>query len=447
MTSTVIHSLRYRGDSAELLRRLSSEQMPLLLDSGGMGRFDILSASPAAWVCVEAGKWRCSDPEIPHEDRDIFRVIRQLRDKYLVTPDTSDPTGGELPFHTGLIGYLGYPLLAEKALLTVADAFVGVYHWAVIVDHVKRQSRLLCNPACSTVEQQRLLSLLDQPASAENRGQFNLLSRFQQQQNRKQYDQAFQTVKDYISAGDCYQVNLSQQFRARCAGDPLAAYLKLRQVNPAPFSAYINWGSGALLSLSPERFLRKQGNAVSTQPIKGTRPRGENSRLDRLLARQLLESEKDRAENLMIVDLLRNDLGAVCRTGSVKVDRLFELQSFSSVHHLVSTVSAELAAGRDAVDLLASCFPGGSITGAPKLRAMEVIRELEPLPRQSYCGTAFYLDVGGNLDSNITIRSLHWKPGEIRCWAGGGIVSDSECELEYEECFHKINTIIKTLEN
>jgi para-aminobenzoate synthetase component 1 len=203
---------------------------------------------------------------------------------------------------------------------------------------------------------------------------FALHSDFRQQLSQQQYREAFASVKDYISAGDCYQVNLSQQFQAECTGAPLAAYLQLRRCNPAPFSAFLNWDSGALMSLSPERFLRKQDNAVLTQPIKGTRPRSPDAATDASLARQLLDSEKDRAENLMIVDLLRNDLGKVCKIGSVRVEQLFELQSFSGVHHLVSSVSGELATGRNALDLLANCFPGGSITGAPKLRAMLFIQ-------------------------------------------------------------------------
>ena len=220
----------------------------------------------------------------------------------------------------------------------------------------------------------------------------------------------------------------------------------MRNATQAPFSAYMNWQSGALLSLSPERFLSLRDNTVLTQPIKGTRPRSEDSNTDAQLASALVESEKDRAENLMIVDLLRNDLGRVCKTGSVKANQLFALQSFSNVHHMVSSISGELAQGLGAFELLASCFPGGSITGAPKLRAMEIIEQLEQASRRAYCGSVFYLSANGNMDSSITIRTLLWQQDHILCWAGGGIVADSECDAEYDECFDKINIIIKTLQ-
>lgn len=450
------YPLSYFSDSARLMTTLATLEMPVFFDSSshadGSARYDLLSAAPTAYLKIERGQPSCSDPDIEIDSLNLFKAIRQLQQKYLPLSELAEDIGHAQPLGMGggIMGYLGYPRLRGKDDLEIQDAFVGVYHWAVIVDHHAQTTALVLHGACPEALKCKLLDLLldGSPVDAgPYPDDFMLRSNFIKQLSRERYTQAFKRIKGYIDAGDCYQVNLTQQFKAECSGSPLAAYLKLRRSSPAPFSAYLNWGSGALLSLSPERFLKVVGNSVITQPIKGTRPRDVNRNKDAQLARELLSSEKDRAENLMIVDLLRNDLGQVCRTGSIKADQLFELQSFSNVHHMVSTISGELAAQKDALDLLESCFPGGSITGAPKLRAMEIIQELEPLPRQAYCGAVFYLGANGDMDSNITIRSLLWQPGSLLCGAGGAIVADSDCDAEYEECFHKISSIINSLKS
>ncbi|WMR32327.1 anthranilate synthase component I family protein, partial [Metapseudomonas otitidis] len=204
--------------------------------------------------------------------------------------------------------------------------------------------------------------------------------------------------------------------------------------------------AGAIVSLSPERFIRLSQGQVETRPIKGTRPRGLTPDEDLAQADDLLGSPKDRAENLMIVDLLRNDLGRSCRIGSVRVPELFALESYPNVHHLVSAVRGELAEGKDALDLLAGSFPGGSITGAPKIRAMEIIDELEPTRRSIYCGSLLYLDVRGEMDSSIAIRTLLVKDGQASCWGGGGIVADSDWQAEYRESITKVQVLLRTLE-
>lgn len=445
--------LRYNPDSAQLMLRLSTLEMPVFLDSShdqsNCGRFDILSANPIAHIKIESGRLRVSDPEIEISGIDFFNGIRLLKQKYLPEPDPQIEWETELPFQGGILGYLGYPSLHGKNAIEIRDAFVGVYLWAVIVDHLKQSSHLVFHPQCPTAEKTRMqnwLSADEDFQAALAPANFSLRSPFTKELSRADYNQAFKQIAEFIAAGDCYQVNLTQQFRADCSGSPLAAYLLLRESTRAPFSAYINWGNGALLSLSPERFLKLTGTAVLTQPIKGTRPRGDSIEADERLAAELCASEKDRAENLMIVDLLRNDLGRVCKTGSIKATALFDLQSFSNVHHMVSSVSGELADDRDALDLLSSCFPGGSVTGAPKLRAMTIIEQLEAKARRAYCGTVFYLSANGNMDSNITIRTLLWQQDQLFCWAGGGIVSDSDCDAEYEECFHKISNIISVLQ-
>jgi para-aminobenzoate synthetase component I len=220
----------------------------------------------------------------------------------------------------------------------------------------------------------------------------------------------------------------------------------LRRMSKAPYSAFLDWPQLQILCASPERFLRVRQGRVETRPIKGTRPRSADAVEDTRLAEELRHHPKDRAENLMIVDLLRNDLGKNCEPGSVRVPKLFEVESYSNVHHLVSTVEGKLRAGCDALDLLRDCFPGGSITGAPKQRAMEIIEQLEPQRRGVYCGSIGYVGFDGNMDTNIAIRTLIHANNEIRCWAGGGIVADSQCDAEYQETLDKASEMLALLQ-
>ncbi|MEJ2406661.1 MAG: aminodeoxychorismate synthase component I, partial [Candidatus Thiodiazotropha sp.] len=252
-------------------------------------------------------------------------------------------------------------------------------------------------------------------------------------------------IKQYILDGDCYQVNFAQRFSVAAEGDPWQAYKELRQLNAAPFSAYLNTPYCQVMCSSPERFLELRNGCVETKPIKGTAPRGGDPIEDMMLADELKNSTKDQAENLMIVDLLRNDLGKVCANGSVEVPELFKLESFARVHHLVSKVSGRLAEGEDALSLLRACFPGGSITGAPKLRAMEIIEELEPHRRGPYCGSIGYVSFSGDMDSNIAIRTMVHSEGITRLSAGGGIVADSDPDTEYRETYHKASALLDLL--
>jgi para-aminobenzoate synthetase component 1 len=261
------------------------------------------------------------------------------------------------------------------------------------------------------------------------------------------YQHAFDAIQNYIREGDCYQVNLAKRFAITAEGEPWAAYLKLRQLNAAPFSAYMDLPSVTLMSSSPERLLQVTDQRVETKPIKGTRPRDRNNAIkDQQLAEDLQHSVKDRAENLMIVDLLRNDLGKVCEPGSISVPAPFALESFATVHHLVSTITGQLSASETAVSLMRACFPGGSITGAPKLRAMEIIEELEPHRRGAYCGSIAYIGFDGDMDSNILIRTLVFNQNTLRFWAGGGIVADSEASAEYQEVNDKAAAMFTLVE-
>ena len=322
------------------------------------------------------------------------------------------PASQDIPFCGGLLGYIGYD--AGNSLHGVSlsestrypSAILRAYDWCIVQDHLLRRSVLVTQPGVSPARRQDLLKRVRRP-TLHNPSVFRLRSSFVSNMEPRDYREAFNRIQTYIRSGDCYQVNLAHCFRANCEGDPWDAYRRLRPIAAAPFAAYMDFpGNDALLCLSPERFISLHGHHVETSPIKGTRPRFGDPRADQLAAEELQRSEKDRAENLMIVDLLRNDLGRNCAPGSIHVDKLFEIQSFPTVHHLVSTISGELRSDRGAIELLRDSLPGGSITGAPKRRAMEIIAELETTGRQMYCGSVVYVSADGRMDSNIAIRSM-----------------------------------------
>jgi len=259
------------------------------------------------------------------------------------------------------------------------------------------------------------------------------------------YLKAVARAREYICAGDIYQVNISQRFETGLDMPPYELYRRLRAVNPAPFAAFLDMGRQAVICASPERFLKLKGNAVETRPIKGTRPRGKTPLEDAALARELSDSVKDRAENIMIVDLERNDIGRVCLDGSVKVTELAILETYPTVFHLTSTVTGQLSPDKTGMDLIKASFPGGSITGAPKVRSMEIIDELEPTRRSVYTGALGYLGFNGDLDLNIVIRTFLVDGNKAWFQVGGGIVYDSEPEKEYQETLDKGRALVRAL--
>ena len=346
------------------------------------------------------------------------------------------------------------PSLAT-ADIDLPEMCVGIYPWAIVQDHQQQQAWLVQNHAlggaynfleieqlCTKAAQNTLFHEPQQFLKSFN-NPFKI-NGFERKVNVSDYAAAIAKIQAYIRAGDCYQVNYAQRFSATYSGDPLQAYLALRDALPSPFSAYMALEQGAILSLSPERFIQVRGDYVETKPIKGTIKRGATPDDDRANAQWLANSPKNRAENVMIVDLLRNDLSKHCV--NVRVPRLCELQTFANVHHLVSTVSAQLKPGATALDVLRDSFPGGSITGAPKIRAMEIIEELEPSRRSLYCGSLGYVSADGQMDTNIAIRTLVCDGEQIHCWGGGGIVADSETEQEYKESIAKVKVLMDTLE-
>ncbi|TDT41565.1 aminodeoxychorismate synthase subunit I [Halospina denitrificans] len=341
------------------------------------------------------------------------------------------------------IGFLGYGNGEPQPGVQVAE-----YDWAIIREVQSGKLELVFHADCPASRRARVRERIEAARTTATSPAFFLKSGFQPAQSRDEYLHKLERIRDYIQAGDVYQVNYAQQFTATYEGDPMDAYIALHHASPSPCSVYLDTGSRQLMSLSPERFLRvHRDGSVETRPIKGTRRRGTTEAEDREMVRELTTSTKDRAENLMIVDLLRNDLGKCCEIGSVRAEPLFALESFANVHHLVSTVTGRLAPELSPLDLLLSAFPGGSITGAPKVRAMEIIRELEPVPRGAYCGSFFHWTPRNGFDSTIAIRTLECRQGTVDCKGGGGIVADSVPEEEYRESINKVRLFMDTLEN
>lgn len=413
-----------------------------------MGRYDILCAQPVAMLVTYGDRTEISDASGKRSSADDpFDLLR----RQLGAPVAAIPG---IPFAGGALGYWGYDLARRIIDLPASahdaehlpDMAIGVYDWAVVLDHQQKTARLVSQQRETDTAQvlPRILARL-QVSEELPPGAFNVHGRIHSNFTSTQYRSAFDAVQRYLHDGDCYQVNLAQRYAASASGDALQAYLELRRLSPAPYSAYLKLPQAQILSASPECFLRLRAGKVETRPIKGTRPRMADALSDMRVAQELQHSSKDRAENLMIVDLLRNDLGKSCIPGSVQVPKLFEVESYAQVHHMVSTVSGQLAQGQDALSLLRNCFPGGSITGAPKQRAMQIIEQLEPQRRGVYCGAIGYIAYDGNMDSNIAIRTLVYADGEIRFWAGGGIVADSDATAEYQETLDKASAMLELL--
>jgi para-aminobenzoate synthetase component 1 len=444
--------LTYQSDASAYFAAIRDLPWAAWLDSGGSGRFDILVAQPVATVVTQGELTQVVNASGErNSEEEVFALLReQLGARVAPIAD--------IPFAGGALGYWSYDLarrdhrIPELARDTenLPQMAVGIYDWAIIIDHQERNARLVSRqraPETAKVLPQILARLqkLDHSEPYIRKEPFRIVGQISANFTFDDYRKAFRAVQTYLHEGDCYQANLAQRFAAAASGDGFEAYLYLKRVSPAPYSAFLDWPNLQILCASPERFLQVQQGRVETKPIKGTRARSADAAEDARLAEELRHHPKDRAENLMIVDLLRNDLGKSCEPGSVRAPSLFEVESFSNVHHLVSTVQGKLREGRDALDVLRDCFPGGSITGAPKQRAMEIIEQLEPNRRGVYCGVIGYIGYDGNMDTNIAIRTLVYANLEIRCWAGGGIVADSVCAAEYQETLDKASAMLTML--
>jgi para-aminobenzoate synthetase component 1 len=485
-TAPVVARLEHTGDPAEFAATLQDLPYPIFLDSATgigsgephhLGRYSFFAADP---LLVVRSKAQLTEILENHTRRrvegDALGVVRAILREW-----AAPAVPGLPPFQGGAAGYIGYDYGAvlERVPptryddLAVPDVVLGLYDWVLAWDHGRREAWLISTGlgpggapsedrarARAAMVRERLSRgavVPQQPRSGPDRPMApsypvtaleaapeGLRSTF----THRGYLDAVARVREYIVAGDIFQANLSQRLQAPLGEAPFELYRRLRRRNPAPFAAYFECGDLTILSASPERFLRlDERGSVETRPIKGTRPRGLGPMHDAAIGRALAESEKDRAENVMIVDLLRNDLSRVCRPGSVRVPELFALEHHPTVHHLVSTVVGELAPGADAVDLIRATFPGGSITGAPKVRAMEIIAELEPTRRGVYCGSVGYLSRTGAMDTSIVIRTFVRVGEEVYFQAGGGIVADSDPELEYRETLDKARGLIAALED
>jgi len=463
----------------ELFKLIKDRPYSFFLDSGmdpqRLGRYSFLGSEPFLVMSSRGSEItlvRGREHEVQHGNP--FDAMGKLLEIYKL-----DHCPAPVPFLGGAVGYFSYYLchfterLPSTAIddLKLPESYFAFYDTIVAFDRLEGRAYLVATGFPEIEEGQRLgrarmrleemknwlyaasssqkTSLLRRGRSGEDgfqpaqeNSEIMLKSNF----TPEEYMKAVNRVREYIAAGDVFQVNLSQRFEADLEIPHYELYKRLRAVNPAPFASYLNFPGIAIVSASPERFLKVQSDLVETRPIKGTRPRGRDSVEDERLAHELIHSIKDRAENVMIVDLERNDLGRVCYYGTVKVTELAILETFPTVFHLTSTVVGRLRRGKSNIDLLKATFPGGSITGAPKVRAMEIIDELEPTKRSVYTGSIGYLSFNEDMDINIVIRTFLIKEGKAYFQVGGGIIYDSDPEAEYMETLDKAKALIQALQ-
>ncbi|MEC7307446.1 aminodeoxychorismate synthase component I [Vibrio gigantis] len=451
--STQIKPLEYQSTLAkQLFSHIENLPWAMLLRSASEShvdsRYDILVAQPiATFETIGAETTVNVNETCEVSDSDPFELLDQYQQQLL--PATKEHA--ELPFVGGALGYFSYdlgrrvetlPSLAKRDI-EAPDMAVGLYEWAVIVDHKLKTACIVG----SNIDEHHDWLMQKMAQSNVTHAPFGLTAPWQSNMSEERYATKFDSVQEYLLSGDCYQINLAQRFNAQYQGSEWLAYEKLEQYNSAPFSGFIRLADCAIISVSPERFLELKDNVIETKPIKGTRPRSDDHVIDDANAQDLASADKDQAENLMIVDLLRNDIGRVAKPGTVHVPKLFDIESFPAVHHLVSTIRADLDDQYSATDLLRACFPGGSITGAPKVRAMQIIEELEPHRRSAYCGSIGYISRNGRMDTSITIRTLVAENNTLYAWAGGGVVFDSDCASEYQETLDKLSRILPILED
>lgn len=471
----IIEELSYFSNPVSIYSTLRGEPYSAFLDSGmdekKLGRFSFIGYNPFMVT-------QCKGEDITVLTEDGTEKIKENPFKFLkkiLSFYKTERARNDIPFTSGCIGYFSYDLryfierLPSIALddTGMPDFILCFYDVIIIFDnltkkayisssgfpfHDKRRNRERARARLEVTKNQlekiiandNTLALDAEHPIAEFKNSLqnhDISSNF----TKENYRKAIEKAKSLIARGDIYQVNLSQRFECNFDEDPFELYLTLRKINPAPFAAYLNLDRFKIVSASPERFVRINGRYIETRPIKGTKPRGADSGEDLLFKGELLSSAKDRAEHVMIVDLERNDLGRICEYGSVRPTEFIIVETYSTVHHLVSTVSGKLRDGMDIVDCLKNCFPGGSITGAPKVRSMEVIEELEPTKRGIYTGSIGYIDFCGNVDLSIVIRSIVIKDKRAYFQVGGGIVADSDPEKEYQETLDKARALLKAI--
>jgi len=453
-------------DAFELFR---NEPFSFFLDSGmdthKLGRYSFIGSDPFLVLSTRGSEISLTQgAEKSHLIGNPFDALNHFLEIYHL-----DSCSSPVPFIGGAVGYFSYDLchfierLPSTAVddLKLPECYLGFYDLVLAFDNLQGKAYVISTgfPELRETERmkrasQRLNEMKDKLADVSNSStevpftptsfpteQVTLKGGFTHQE----YVDAVEKARQYIIAGDIFEVNISQRFEAELSITPYELYKRLRQINPAPFACYLGFDEVTVVSASPERFIRTRGDWIETRPVKGTRPRGKTPEEDEELANELLSSVKDRAENIMIVDLERNDLGRVCSYGSVKVTELTILEVFPTVFHLTSTVEGRLREGKNCIDLLKATFPGGSITGAPKVRAMEIIDELEPTKRSIYTGNIGYLSFNGDIDLNIAIRTFLVKGSKAYFQVGGAVVYDSDPEAEYQETLDKGKALVAAL--
>ena len=452
--------IEFKSDltSMELFEAVKKDgNYPFFLDSGmdsqKLGRYSFIGVDPFLMIKSEGSKIRLEeDGKIETIDGNPLDILQEKLDLYKIERE-------DIPFVGGGVGYFSYELahLMEKLPNTVnkevdiPEMVMGFYDGIVIIDHRDDKKYIGAIGFKENIEE--IIKKIENSIKETEKKlkiketEKNILKNRKISSNMTEdyYLSSIKKLKDYIYSGDIYQVNFTQRFECDFEGNSNELYKNLKSINPAPFAAYLDFGEGEIISSSPERFIKLTDGTIETRPMKGTRPRGKSEAEDEKLKEELVNSEKDRAELLMIVDLMRNDISRVAETGSVKVTELFHLEEYATVLQMVATIQGKLKDELSAVDIIKSTFPGGSITGAPKIRAMEIIDELETTTRNIYTGSIGYLGFDGNMDLNIAIRTIVLKDKKAYFQVGGGIVWDSDPHEEYEESLVKGRALVKAL--
>ncbi|HEY3373837.1 MAG TPA: aminodeoxychorismate synthase component I [Candidatus Aquicultor sp.] len=474
----IVEELDYIEDPTTTFEALINDIMPFLLESALVmeryGRYSIMGSNPDVIIRSKNGMTEVTRGNTTEIYKDgPLKVIDEETERFGHLKNLEDTEGLSLPFTGGAVGYFGYDLNRQIERMPniavddqqIPDIYLGLYREAIVVDHAEHKGYAVAYVPKSTKKglceaKTRLQCLIEKiPLGASENGELRLrvtgklqstnsdavASNLSSNFTRTEYRQMIEAAKRYIYEGDIFQVNLSQRFTVDLHTGHWPLYKCLRAANPAPFAAFLGYGEFSILSSSPERFMFVDGRHVETRPIKGTRPRFADAASNKASIQELKDSEKDAAEHVMIVDVKRNDLGRVCVTGSVCVPELMVLESYKSVHHLVSTIVGQLRADVGAMDLLRASFPGGSISGAPKIRAMEIIEGLEPHRRNLYTGSIGYISTNGKMDTNIVIRTLTALGDKAYFQVGGGIVADSDPDAEYIETLDKGRAIFEAL--
>lgn len=449
--------IRLKETPEKIFERLVESPESFFLDSGmshkSLGKYSFMGFNPFLVFKSKGQKILVTkDGKINQEKGNPFETLELLLRKYRLSYSKS-----KFPFTCGAVGYFGYDMgyFTIKGLpdttvddINVWDCCMGFYDSVLAYDHKKKDYTMISTKVDKMSDERRDLFMekVSKPTASKKTKTKIRKSKITSNFKKSEYLKVIDKVKDYIRAGDIYQVNLSQRMHVKSGLNSWELYKKLRVINPAPFAAYLNFDDVQVVSASPERFLKVDGRRIETRPIKGTRPRGLAPEEDRMLKKELEESKKDRAENLMIVDLERNDLGRVCEYGTVKVSEFEIIEIYSTVFQMVSSVKGRLRKDVNQIDILKATFPGGSITGAPKVRAMQIIDELEPTRRGIYTGAIGYLSFNGDMDLNIVIRTYILKDDNVYFQVGGGIVADSDPEKEYQETLDKAKALFDALE-